>query len=196
MIENFLLSPSLPVPRSRSYCWRKEMLAGPPGFFYGEVRSKEDAMTKRDRRSRSLVGNWVVWDCMTNVLKNLDICQILELQNWFFFGKETTLPLTVRRWIRASKESLSSPIPLCFSVSLPPYPLPLSTPATRAGYSFAASIKFLPQKTAAILNYAHHLLQAQVDPRSTLCNWLFNRQFENEIPNPWNGPINASSYKD
>ena len=101
-----------------------------------------------------------------------------------FFGKETTLPLTVRRWIRASKESLSSPIPLCFSVSLPPYPLPLSTPATRVGYSFAASIKFLPQKTAAILNYAHHLLQAQVDPRSTLCNWLFNRQFENEIPNP------------
>ena len=96
-----------------------------------------------------------------------------------FFGKETTLPLSVRRWmyIRASKESLSSPIPLS-------YPLPLSTPATSAGYSFAASIKFLPQKTAAILNYAHHLLQAQVDPRPTLCNWLFNRQFENEIPNP------------
>ena len=44
----------------------------------------------------------------------------------------------------------------------------------------AANITFLPQKTADILNYAHHLLQAQVDPRSTLCNWLFNRQFENE----------------
>ena len=25
-----------------------------------------------------------------------------------------------------------------------------------------------------------HLLLAHVDPRSTLCNWLFNRQFENE----------------
>ena len=24
------------------------------------------------------------------------------------------------------------------------------------------------------------LLQAPLDPRSTLCNWLFNRQFENE----------------
>ena len=37
-----------------------------------------------------------------------------------------------------------------------------------------ANITFLPQKTADILNYAHHLLQAQVDPKSTLCNWLFN----------------------
>ena len=57
----------------------------------------------------------------------------------------------------------------------------------------AASITFLPQKTEDILNYAQrqratqktnnaylHLLQAQVDPRSTLCNWLLNRQFENE----------------
>ena len=39
----------------------------------------------------------------------------------------------------------------------------------------AANITFLPQKTEDLLNYGHHLLQAQVDPRSTLCNWLFNR---------------------
>ena len=58
---------------------------------------------------------------------------------------------------------------------------------------FATSITFLPQKTAAILNYAQrqratqkknnaylHLHQAQVDPISTLCKWLFKRQFENE----------------
>ena len=29
-------------------------------------------------------------------------------------------------------------------------------------------------------NACLHLLQAHEDPRSTLCNWLFNRQFENE----------------
>ena len=35
----------------------------------------------------------------------------------------------------------------------------------------------LTQKT----NNAYlHRLEAQVDPRSTLSNWLFNRQFENE----------------
>ena len=52
---------------------------------------------------------------------------------------------------------------------------------------------FLPQKTADNLNYAQrkrdaqktnnmylHLLQAHVDPTSTLCNWLFNGQFEKE----------------
>ena len=59
----------------------------------------------------------------------MDISQILELQKLtFFFGKETTLLLSVRRWmcIRVSEESL-----FC-----------------------AASITFLPQKTADILNYA------------------------------------------
>ena len=57
----------------------------------------------------------------------------------------------------------------------------------------AASITFLAQKIEDILNYEQrqratqktnnaylHLLQAQVDPRSTLCNWLLNRQFENK----------------
>ena len=59
----------------------------------------------------------------------MDFSQILELQKLIFFlGKETTFLLSVRRWmcIRASEESL-----FC-----------------------AASITFLPQKTADILNYA------------------------------------------
>jgi len=47
--------------------------------------------------------------------------------------------------------------------------------AIEESFCCAATITFLPQKTADILNYAHHLLQAQVDPKSTLCNWLFNR---------------------
>ena len=79
----------------------------------------------------------------------MGISQILKLQKLIFFcGKETTLLLSVRRWmcIRASEESL-----FC-----------------------AASITFLPQKTADILNYAQrqratqktndayfHLLQEQ-----------------------------------
>ena len=45
-----------------------------------------------------------------------------------FFGKETTLQLTVRRWIRASKESLSSPESP--SVSLFPF-LPTPYPFRR-----------------------------------------------------------------
>ena len=59
----------------------------------------------------------------------MDFSQILELQKLIFLGgKETTFLLSVRRWmcIRASEESL-----FC-----------------------AASITFLPQKTADILNYA------------------------------------------
>ena len=80
------------------------------------------------------------------------------------FCKETTLLLSVRRRIGIREEPL-----LCLDYS------------------------FLLQKTADNLNYAQrqrdaqktnnmylHLLQAHVDPRSTLCNWLFNRQFENE----------------
>ena len=65
--------------------------------------------------------------------------------------------------------------------------------ASEGSLFWASSVTFLPQKAADILNYAQrqrathktnnayfHLLQAQVDPRSTLCNGLFNRQFENE----------------
>ena len=59
----------------------------------------------------------------------MGISQILKLQKLLLFcGKETTVLLSVRRWmcIRANEESL-----FC-----------------------AASITFLPQKTADILNYA------------------------------------------
>ena len=141
MIDNFLLSPSLPVPRSRSYCWRKEMLAGPPGFFYREVRSKQGGRNDQTRPEEQVSSGEL--GCLRlyyERFEKLGYFSNFGTSKLIFFGKETTLPLTVRRWIRASKESLSSPIPLCFSVSLPPYPLPLSTPATRAGYSLAASI--------------------------------------------------------
>ena len=93
----------------------------------------------------------------------MDISQSLDLQNWLFFA-ETTLLLSVRRWMCIRGELL-----LCREYS------------------------FLPQKTADNLNYSQrqrdaqktnnaylHLLQLHMDPRSTLCNWLFNRQFKNE----------------
>ena len=80
------------------------------------------------------------------------------------FCKETTLLLSVRWWMCIRGEPL-----LCLDYS------------------------FLPQKTADNLNYTQrkrdaqktnnmylHLLQAHVDPTSTLCNWLFNGQFEKE----------------
>ena len=140
---------------------------------------------KRDRRSKSLGGGLSCLRLYYELFKK-QICQILELQNWFFWGKKTTLSLLVRRWVctRASEESLSC----------------------------AESITFLSQKTADILNYAKkqrafqktnnadlHLLQAQVDPRSTLCNWLFKNEKKQKRktrnPNPWNGSINASSQK-
>ena len=58
-----------------------------------------------------------------------------ETSKLIFFGKETTSLLSVRRWmsIRASEESL-----FC-----------------------AASITFLPQKTADILNYAQRQRASQ-----------------------------------
>ena len=81
------------------------------------------------------------------------------------FCKETTLLLSVRRQ-------------MCIR----------GVPLLCRDYSF------LPQKTADNLNHVQrqrdaqkknynmylHLLQAHVDQRSTLCNWLFNGQFENE----------------
>ena len=127
-------------------------------FFAGRCDPRK-RRTKRDRRSKSLERG-VGLGCRRlycERFQNIDISQILELQNWFFFGKEITFSLSVRRWmcIRASEESLSC----------------------------AASITFLLQKTADILNYAQrqratsktnnaylHLLQAQVDVRSILCN--------------------------
>ena len=69
----------------------------------------------------------------------------------------------------------------------------------------------MPQKTGDILNYPKrqratqkrknvypHLLQAQVGPRSTLCNWLLtcDSQFENENSQSLKpGLTNASSQK-
>ena len=127
-MDNFFLSPSLPVPRSRSYCWRKEMLAGPPGFFYGEVRSKEDAMTKRsqtrpeDQVSSGELGClrlYYEWFEKLGYLSNFGTSKLI------FFGKDTTLPLSVRRWmcIRAS-------LPQSPSVSLFPF-LPTPYPFRR-----------------------------------------------------------------
>ena len=97
----------------------------------------------------------------------MDISKMLELPNWCFLVKRQLYYLSEDgcTCIGASEESL-----FCGS-----------------------SVMFLPQITVAILNFAQrqratqkmyngylHLLQAQVDPRSTLCNWLFNRKFKNE----------------
>ena len=112
----------------------------------------------------------------------MDISQILKLQNWFFFAKETTLLLSVRRWT-------------CIRASEP--------------FFFAASITFLPQKTADILNYAQR--QKGYSKKWTMHifisfkhKWIRDPPFvigcqtgnsKTRIPDPWNGPINASSQK-
>ena len=95
----------------------------------------------------------------------MDISQILELQNWLFFAKRQPYYYLLDGGC-AQERSLShaSIIPFCHRLT-----------ADNLNY---AQTKRDAQKTN--YNMYLHLLQAHVDPRSTLCNWLFNGQFENE----------------
>ena len=147
MIDNFLLSPSLPVPRSRSYCWRKEMLAGSPGFFLrgGAIQGgRTDQKRPEEQVSSGELGCLRLYD---ERFEKLGYLSNFGTSKLIFFGKDTTLPLSVRRWmcIRASKERLSSPIPLFFPSSLPPTPFD----ACYAGYSCASSINFFATENSS-----------------------------------------------
>ena len=147
-------------------------------FFYGEVRSKEEADQRRPEEhvyGCVCVGGWVggCWGGVGELGGLRLYYKCFEKHGYFskfgpskliIFCKETTLLLSVRRWMCIRGELL-----LCREYS------------------------FLPQKTAYNLNYSQrqrgaqktnnaylHLLQVHMNPRSTLRNWLFNRQFKNE----------------
>ena len=92
------------------------------------------------------------------------------LKFWNFkiiFFTKTTLSLSVRWWmcIRTCERAIM------------PY---LLQKTTRNQQIFKLSSK--KRVTRKTSNVYLHPLQAQADPRSTLCNWLLNSQFKNENP--------------